>query len=136
MKKILCLFSVLLILVSSVACDGKGEVIDMSNYDERLTYIELTKIVTDPKNYVGNTIKFSGDFVVQENSVTGERSYLCVVTDTTQCCSSYLEFDLGEDAVYPDDYPKANTRITISGTLETYKRGSATLGKLVNVTVE
>ena len=136
MKKIVCLVSVLFILVSCIACGGKAEVIDMSNYDERLTYIEITKIVADPRNYEGNTIKFSGKFVVEEDSVTGERTYLCVVTDTTQCCSSYIEFDLGEDAVYPNDYPKSNAKISISGTLETYKRGSATLGKLVNVTVE
>ena len=88
-------------------------------------------MVEDPKEYDGKTVMLKGVFMTGENKMTGQEVKLCVVSDETSCCSTYLEFELPEGA----DYPEPNSKITLSGEFETYKLASNTYGKLVNAAV-
>ena len=131
MKKIICFAFALLMIVSAVGCSSSDRnVIDMTNYDERLTYLELTKMVEDPKEYDGKKVMLRGMYMVVDNQITGEKINACVVNDETACCSTYIEFELAEGVKMPE----MNSKITISGEFEATKQISSYVGKLSNVT--
>ncbi len=127
---VICAF-VMILCLASCAAQTDAEVIDLTNYDEKLTYIEVEKIVKDPERFVGRTIKYNGTYMYEKNNITGENMHLCVVTDETACCTTYIEFQLPEGA----EYPKANTKITLSGNIQTVKRVTTTYAVILNATV-
>jgi len=133
MKRIICLLCALLIVVTAVGCTSEPqEMLDFSNYDERLTYIELDKVVRAPGDYVGRDMKLNGVYMTSKNEATGETMHICLVTDDTACCSTFIEFQLKTGA----EYPPENTKITVSGNIQTVKRISTTYGILLNATLE
>lgn len=133
MKKFISVLCALVMTVCMVSCAAQteAEVIDLTDYDEKLTYIEVEKIVKDPESFVGRTIKYNGTYMYEKNNITGENMHLCVVTDETACCTTYLEFQLPEGA----EYPKPNTKITLSGNIQTVKRITTDYAVILNATV-
>ena len=120
-------------LVSLIGCtaETQAEVIDLTEYDEKLTYIEVEKITKDPMSYSGKTLKFNGVYMVAKNQETGETMNLCVVNDETACCMTYIEFQLPEGT----EYPKENEKITLSGNLQAISKGNTTYPVILFATV-
>ncbi len=131
MKKLFVLILVALLLLS--ACGGKREGrLDLSQFSRTAAYAELSNIISNPKNYVGVTVRIAGAFSVFTNGTTGKQYFMVEIMDATTCCSLSLEFILAGDATYPDDYPKLGRTVTVEGELTTYKEGGRTICTLKN----
>lgn len=116
----------------TAAADTKSSVddtVDLTELSGTMLYSELTNILYyDPENYIGKTIKMSGQFGVYEqlddsgNPIPDAPvSVACVIMDATACCAQGLEFVCKDDKAYPDDYPERGTKITVAGEFQSYK---------------
>ena len=83
-----------------------------------MRFAEMLCIQEDPEEYIGKTIKVEGYFYIYESDI--RNVYVCLVTDSTACCTVGLEFRLAGEHKYPDDYPKPNELITVAGTFNAY----------------
>ena len=73
--------------------DGHGD-IDLSTMSATAIYSEVSNMMTDPKKYVGKTIKVKGYYTVSIDPGTGERYTYCLIPDATECCQQGLLFKL------------------------------------------
>ena len=91
---------------------------DLTKLSETMRYAEVLHIQGAPENYVGKTIKVEGYFYIYESDI--RNVYVCLVPDSTACCTAGLEFRLAGEHVFPDDYPKTDELITVAGTFGAY----------------
>lgn len=125
MRKIIVCVLVILLLLSG--CGGKREGrLDLSQFSKTAAYAELSNILSSPKDYVGVTVRITGEFSVYTDENTGKQYYMVGIMDATNCCSLNMEFILSGDSTYPDDYPKEGRNATVEGVLTTYKEGKTT----------
>ncbi|MBQ3265374.1 MAG: hypothetical protein IJH07_06325 [Ruminococcus sp.] len=151
MKKFLCLIMISLLLLSLAACsdsgstapdttepaaeavsdngdtgssaDSDGVDVDLTAMSSTMVYSEVLNMQQKPEDYLGKTVKMAGPFNVTE--IGENRYFACIIADATACCSTGIEFVLKGDYSYPDDYPEANTEITVVGTFNTYMEGTS-----------
>lgn len=114
---------------------GDAEV-DLTVLSSIMVYSEIWNMMKAPENYIGKTIKMQGQFVCAGEQEEGKRYFGCLVADAAQCCSQGLEFVLAGDHVYPDDYPALNSRITVTGTFETYQVKGIEYCRIVDAVLE
>lgn len=109
--------------------------IDLTQLSSTMIYSEVNDMVTTPEKYVGKTVRMNGMFVVLEE--TERNYYACIIADAMACCSQGIEFMLNNDYLrYPDEYPKANTNITVSGVFDVYSEGETKYVQLINAVIE
>lgn len=116
MKKLIALFmcSMVLCLGGCSSDNTNGKVgIDLSIMSDTMAYSELSRILTEPDNYVGRKITLGGTFTV----FTAESGTYpaCVLNDATACCTTGLEF-ITKDGTYPSE----GSIITVCGYLDSY----------------
>ena len=91
---------------------------DLTKLNENMRYSEVMYILADPERYLGKTIKLEGYFYIYESDI--RNVYVCLVPDSTACCTAGLEFRLAGEHKFPDDYPKSDELITVAGTFGAY----------------
>lgn len=140
MKKIVCVFLAVLIAAAAFGC-GRGEDlssgeedipvdVDLTVLSSTMVYSEVYNMVMHPADYVGKTVKMTGQFVLYQavdssgKPVPGQIYYACVIADATACCQQGLEFILDGDPEYPEGYPEIGTQITVWGEFNTYMEGT------------
>ena len=95
-----------------------------------MVYAEVNNMVSTPDDYIGKTVKMSGNFAVSE---TEERNYYaCLIADATACCSQGIEFELANAGKYPDDYPEIGSLITVTGIFDIYYEGEQMYCQLID----
>ena len=114
---------------------GDAEV-DLTVLSSIMVYSEIWNMMKAPENYIGKTIKMQGQFVCAGEQEEGKRYFGCLVADAAQCCSQGLEFVLAGEHVYPEDYPALNSRITVTGTFETYQVKGIEYCRIVDAMLE
>jgi hypothetical protein len=97
-----------------------GDFIDLTKMSSTMTYAEVYNMVTNPNAYIGKTVKMSGPYYVSYFDKTGKYYHAVIIQDATACCQSGLEFVWTGEHKYPDDYPKENTKIEVTGVFGTY----------------
>lgn len=142
MKKIICLLLVLVMLFAISGCGNNNNIqsskidVDLTALSSTMVYSEVYNMLTTPSNYLGKTVKMSGNFSVYHDEQTGKYYYACLIADATSCCSQGIEFVLDGDYSYPNDYPELNSAITVTGTFDTYKEGDKQYCQLINAKME
>ena len=91
---------------------------DLTKLNDNMRYSEVMYIQADPERYLGKTIKVQGYFYIYESDI--RNVYVCLVPDSTACCTAGLEFRLAGEHKFPDDYPKSDELITVAGTFGAY----------------
>ena len=92
--------------------------IDLTVLNSNLVYSQVYDMITEPDEYIGKTVKMSGQFAIYEGE---ERVYCaCIVADATACCSQGIEFILEGEPPYPEGYPELGEEITVAGVFDTY----------------
>ncbi len=91
--------------------------IDLTAMSSTMVYAEVYNIVMSPKDYIGKTVKMSGECIVTPNEDNTKVYYACLIKDATACCSQGLEFELEDD----NNYPEAGETVTVSGVFGTYE---------------
>lgn len=92
--------------------------IDLTKMNSTMVYSMVFQMVTEPKKFVGKTIKMKGAFSSYQDEETGRRFFGCVIKDALACCSQGLAFETAKVRRYPNDYPDEGASITIVGTFE------------------
>ena len=162
MKKLLCVLLIALTLVPLAACGGEKDKVTAAadsadnqapeasvsqkqpsekkseskpaatSLSSTMVYSEVYNMMNAPGDYIGKTIKMTGQFVYYENPDTKAQYFTCIIGDAMACCSQGLEFVLTGKHTYPDDYPELGSEITVSGTFELYEEGDIRYCRLVD----
>lgn len=106
--------------------------VDLTALSSTMIYSEVYNMMISPDNYLGKTIKMSGNFSVYQNPNTQKYYFACVIADATACCSQGIEFVLDGDYSYPEDYPEMNSQITVTGIFDVYEEGEYKYCQLIN----
>ena len=109
-----------------------GVDVDLTRLSSTMVYSEVYNMMNAPGDYIGKTIKMTGQFVYYENPDTQAQYFTCIIGDAMACCSQGLEFVLTGKHTYPDDYPELGSEITVSGTFELYEEGDNRYCRLVD----
>lgn len=110
--------------------------IDLTQLSSTFVYSEVYDMMVKPENYIGETIRMTGAFNVYEDEETGKIYYSCIISDATACCQQGIEFELKGKHKYPDDYPKQDEEITVTGEFEMYKEEGEDYCRLKNAKME
>lgn len=109
--------------------------VDLTKLSTTMVYSELANMMNDPSSYEGKTVKMQGQFMLTENTETGQQYYNVTVMDATACCQQGIEF-IWTGHTYPDDYPAVNSTIEVTGVFETYDEDGMTYCHLISDNVE
>lgn len=119
--------------VNTFQTENTSEIdVDLTELSSTMVYSEVYNMVVTPEAYVGKTIKMRGKFSYYEDPQSEKQYFACVIVDATACCAQGLEFVLRGDYTYPDDYPTADSEITVIGTFEVYQEDGAEYYRLVD----
>lgn len=107
---------------SSVIAQYKSEGVDvdLTLMGKDLIYATVYQMMSKPEEYEGKTIRIEGKYYASYYPITDKYYNYCLIADALACCSQGLEFELGGDAVYPDDYPADQSEVVVTGVFETY----------------
>lgn len=107
---------------SSVIAQYKSEGVDvdLTLMGSDLVYATVYQMMSKPEEYEGKTIRIEGKYYASYYPITDKYYNYCLIADALACCSQGLEFELGGDAVYPDDYPADQSEVIVTGVFETY----------------
>lgn len=94
--------------------------IDLTIMSSNMVYSQVYAMISEPDDYIGQTVRMNGLFTLLGDEVTGAIYYGCIVQDATACCASGIEFVPAGDLKYPDDFPEEGEEITVTGTFSTY----------------
>ncbi len=99
--------------------NNTGFDIDLTKLSSTMVFSEVYNMMISPEEYEGKTIKAEGIFQVFQDS-DNKNFYALVIADATACCQQGLELIWEGDPVYPDDFPKENSEIEITGVYKSY----------------
>ncbi|MDO5445629.1 MAG: hypothetical protein Q4F31_08420 [Eubacteriales bacterium] len=165
MKKVICaLFELLMIMalagcgdndvskaqnasansVSSVMQQQKEPAadVDLTKLSSTMVYSEVYNMMSAPEDYLGKTVRMNGQFALYQATdsdgqpVPDQSYFACVIADATACCQQGLEFILGGNEKYPEDYPELGADITVIGEFRTYMEDQYQYCHLVNARFE
>ena len=97
-----------------------GVDLDLSELNDLLAYSQVVKILENPDDYLGKTIKVSGQYYASYYAQTDSYYHFVVIGDESACCLEGLEFKRSGDYAYPEDYPADGVRIDVIGVFERY----------------
>jgi hypothetical protein len=103
--------------------DGEEVDIDLTELSSTMVYSEVYNMVSEPDKYVDKTVKMKGVFGFYTDE-EGKNHFGCVITDATACCAQGVEFVLSEERIYPDEYPKLGSEITVIGNYDYFYDGN------------
>ena len=103
--------------------------LDITKYSSTAALPKVADISKNPDKYLGQRIRMSGFYapvLLERNETYYHR---LVITD--QCCSNLeiILFELNGDYVYPDDYPKDEENIEITGVFGVHEELKEILGE-------
>jgi len=112
--------------------NNTGFDIDLTKLSSTMVFSEVYNMMISPEEYEGKTIKAEGIFQVFQDS-DNKNFYALVIADATACCQQGLELIWDGNPAYPDDFPKENSEIEISGVYKSYvEEGNTYYYVLVN----
>lgn len=117
----------------SVTLKSGGKVdVDLTKLNSSMVYSEVNNIVTDPKKYIGKTLRMKGEVDVYKDKETNKTYYSCIIKDATACCANGIEFTLKDGSAYP----KNKTQVIVSGVFETYNEGDEQYCRIKDSVIE
>lgn len=113
--------------------------IDMTKMSSDMVYATVYQMMSEPESYVGKVIRIRGNYSAVWYEPTAQYYHYVMIQDATACCGQGLEFVWGDGShSYPEEYPKENAEITVTGKFETYtEEGDENLyNRLSNATMQ
>jgi len=131
---VLCLF---LLPVAVAGCSGdsagssgsgSGDVdaedvdVDLTRLSETVAAAEFSNILANSGNYIGQTIRVSGEYFSVYINEFGRLAHYVTVMQGDACCPPEgFEFKLTDERVSDGDFPEQNTMIEVTGVLGRYE---------------
>lgn len=98
----------------------EGIDVDLTKLSSTMIYAEVYAMMSNPKDYIGKTIRMRGDSSAFYDKYSGNYYFACLIRDATACCAQGIEFVLNENYKVPEDYPKTGEEITVTGVFDSY----------------
>lgn len=117
------------------AAPEEGIDYDLTTMSSTMIYSTVSNMMLYPDVYQGKTVKLEGNFSVYHDEAADRYLFAAIVPDATACCQQGIEFVLGDDYKYPDDYPEEGQSITIKGTFNTYNEYGFNYAQLLDATM-
>lgn len=112
------------ITTSGVSSNNTGDIeIDLTTMSANMVYSQVFCMVMEPDEYIGTTVKMAGTFVHFYDEEKDKHYFACIIQDATQCCAQGIEFEPGDEYVYPDDFPEDGSEICVTGVFDKYSEG-------------
>jgi hypothetical protein len=109
---------------------------DFSKMDKNMMYTQIYNMLKKPDEYKGKIVRMQGTFGHYYDEKTGKHYFGCVVMDATACCSTGMEFSRKGKHTYPDNYPKMDEPIIVTGRFTSYKEGKELFCELADAEVK
>lgn len=101
--------------------NSEGVDIDLTRMDKTMTYATMYNLMIYPDDYIGQTIRVSGEYYAIFYEETNKYYHYVLIKDATECCTQGIEFVWDDGShVYPDEYPADTTKVEVTGVFETY----------------
>ena len=118
-----------LLLLTAAGCSGNGADTETKNVDidftklsETVAAAEFGNIMAQPTDYLGQTVKVSGQFFSQVVAEFDRYFHYVTVVQGDACCPpNGFEIQLTGDNITDDDYPKQQSMIEVTGVLSKYE---------------
>ena len=94
--------------------------VDLTVMSSAMVFDEVKKIMNSPEQYLGKTIKMSGEYSPVYYDYTEKFYHYVLIHDAVDCCEQGIEFILLGDAIYPLDYPKEKSQVEVVGVFCSY----------------
>lgn len=104
---------------------------DVSMFSDTTIYAFVSDVVNNISEYEGDTVKIRGVFRAFHSDYLDKDYYVCMIQDTTACCSQGMEFILNDG-----DYPIEGKEIILTGVVDTYLEGNERYCYLSNATID
>lgn len=100
-----------------------GEVdYDLSQMSPDLVYASVYQLMVDPFDFEGKVFRMTGNYYATWYDPTQRYYHYLVIEDAAACCAQGIEFVMGDgSAKYPEEYPKSNAVLEVTGVFETYR---------------
>lgn len=92
--------------------------VDLTILSSTMVYAEVFNMTMSPDDYIGKIIRMTGIFTVYQDPETKQVYCGVIVQDATACCAQGFDIVMPENAVYPQDYPPAESEVTVVGELQ------------------
>ena len=109
---------------------------DFSRMDKTMMYTQIYNMLKTPDKYKGKIVRMQGKFGHYYDEKTGKHYFGCVVMDATACCSTGMEFSRKGRHNYPENYPKLDEPIIVTGGFSSYKEGKELFCELADAEIE
>ena len=109
---------------------------DFSRMDKNMMYTQIYNMLKKPDEYKGKIVRMQGTFGHYYDEKTGKHYFGCVVMDATACCSTGMEFSRKGKHIYPENYPKMDEPIIVTGRFTSYKEGKELFCELADAEME
>ncbi len=109
---------------------------DFSRMDKAMMYTQIYNMLKTPDKYKGKIVRMQGKFGHYYDEKTGKHYFGCVVMDATACCSTGMEFSRKGRHSYPENYPKLDEPIIVTGRFSSYKEGKELFCELADAEIE
>ena len=109
---------------------------DFSRMDKTMMYTQIYNMLKTPDKYKGKVVRMQGKFGHYYDEKTGKHYFGCVVMDATACCSTGMEFSRKGRHNYPENYPKLDEPIIVTGRFSSYKEGKELFCELADAEIE
>ena len=109
---------------------------DFSRMDKTMMYTQIYNMLKTPDKYKGKVVRMQGKFGQYYDEITGKHYFGCVVMDATACCSTGMEFSRKGRHSYPENYPKIDEPIIVTGRFSSYKEGKELFCELADAEIE
>ena len=130
--------SILLIVPSCGNAEVKSDEtvdVDMAGFSSTMVYSQVCNIFENYRDYVGKSIRLPGQFNTYEKG-GGAVGYVCLVVDSTACCSVGFELVFKEDRALSDGLPAENDPILVTGVFNVEERDGKSYAQLVDVKLQ
>ena len=94
--------------------------VDLTQLSSTMVYSEVYNMMMKPDDYLGKTVKMSGQSASYHDEASNKYYYACVIQDATACCSQGIEYCLDSSFKSPEDYPEDGSEVTLVGVFDTY----------------
>lgn len=92
--------------------------VDLTTLSSTMVYAEVFNMTMSSDDYIGKIIRMTGIFTVYQDPETKQVYCGVIVQDATACCAQGFDIVMPENAVYPQDYPPAESEVTVVGELQ------------------
>ena len=105
---------------------------DLAALSGTMVYAEVYHMLTEPEQYIGKTVRMSGQCNVYHDEVTDKTYYSCIIKDATACCAQGIEFELADGY----DIPEEGDEICVEGVFDIYLEGENSYCTLRNAKLD